>query len=39
MNHIAVDIYRDFECIAGACPNTCCAGWRIDIDAETSRKM
>lgn len=39
MNHIAVDIYRDFECIAGACPNTCCAGWRIDIDAETYRKM
>ena len=26
------DYYKDFSCIAGACPDTCCAGWQIMID-------
>ena len=29
--------YDKFRCIAGACPNTCCAGWEIDIDDETNK--
>lgn len=24
--------YEQFACIAGACEDTCCAGWEIDID-------
>lgn len=24
--------YEKFRCIAGACEDTCCAGWEIDID-------
>lgn len=39
MNYLIVDIFKDFECIADACPNTCCAGWQIPIDAETYLKM
>ena len=24
--------FSGFRCIAGACPDTCCAGWEIDLD-------
>ena len=24
--------YEKFQCIAGQCEDTCCAGWEIDID-------
>ncbi len=24
--------YKDFECIAGACPDSCCQGWEVDAD-------
>lgn len=27
--------YDKFHCIAGACEDTCCAGWEIDIDDES----
>ena len=27
--------YERFHCIAGACEDTCCAGWEIDIDEKT----
>lgn len=39
MNYLTVDLYNDFNCIADACPNTCCAGWYINIDNETYKKM
>lgn len=29
------DYYDSFQCIAGECPATCCAGWEIGIDAKT----
>jgi lysine-N-methylase len=32
------DFYRDFRCIAGACGDTCCAGWEIEIDSETAER-
>lgn len=31
------DYYDEFQCIAGKCEDTCCAGWQIVID-ETSKK-
>lgn len=32
------DYYKQFSCIAGACPDTCCAGWQIVIDDKTLKK-
>ncbi len=29
------DYYKDFECLAGECPKTCCANWNIPIDRAT----
>ena len=28
-------VYETFLCIGGACPDTCCAGWEVDIDPDT----
>lgn len=30
--------YRDFQCLAGDCPDTCCAGWQIMIDSVSLHK-
>lgn len=27
--------YKDFKCIAGACPDSCCQGWEVDTDQES----
>ena len=32
------DFYKEFSCIAGACPDTCCAGWQIMIDEKSLKK-
>lgn len=32
------DYYRDFKCIAGACEDTCCAGWEVDVDEDSFRR-
>lgn len=32
---VKTKFHDDFECIAAACPDTCCAGWEIDVDADT----
>lgn len=32
------DYYREFTCIAGECPDTCCAGWQIMIDGKSLKK-
>lgn len=32
MNYTIPDYYKKFHCIAGDCPDTCCAGWAIMID-------
>ena len=39
MFYLTVDLYHDFNCIAGSCPNTCCAGWDINIDEAAYQKM
>ena len=35
MNLYVPDYYPAFHCIASRCRHTCCAGWEIDIDAES----
>lgn len=32
MRYVKTDDYDSFVCLAGACPDTCCAGWEIVID-------
>lgn len=32
------DYYHEFACIAGDCPDTCCAGWQIVIDEKSRKK-
>lgn len=27
--------YKDFKCIAGACPDSCCQGWEVDADSDS----
>lgn len=27
--------YKDFKCIAGACPDSCCQGWEVDADDDS----
>ena len=39
MNYLTVDVYKDFTCVADACLNTCCVGWKIFIDNDTYEKM
>jgi len=28
--------YRDFRCAAGACPDSCCKEWAVDVDPEAA---
>ena len=30
--------YRKFHCIAGDCPDTCCAGWEISVDRASENR-
>lgn len=39
MQYLAVDLFYDFQCVGGACINTCCVGWNISIDENTYQKM
>ena len=36
MQYIFPDYYKQFKCIAGECQHSCCIGWEIDIDPDTS---
>ena len=27
--------YKDFRCIAGECPDSCCQGWEVDADSDS----
>ncbi len=33
-----LDIYKQFRCIAGKCPDSCCTGWKIIVDNESADK-
>ncbi|MGB8454189.1 MAG: hypothetical protein WCD89_17895 [Anaerocolumna sp.] len=28
--------YDEFTCIGGECPDTCCAGWNIEVDKKSA---
>ena len=32
------DYYKKFRCIAGDCPDTCCAGWEIAVDRASEER-
>lgn len=32
------EYYKNFHCIAGACPDTCCAGWEIPVDRKSEER-
>lgn len=36
MKLFAPDYYKDFHCIAENCKHSCCIGWEIEIDGDTS---
>lgn len=38
MNYVIPHYYKEFRCIAGECPDTCCAGWEIAIDRASLRR-
>lgn len=38
MLYIDVKCFETFRCIAGRCPDTCCAGWEVDLDENTAEK-
>lgn len=35
MLYVKPGFYDDFHCLAGKCPDTCCAGWQIAIDDDS----
>ncbi len=35
MKHLYPSYYNRFECIAAACPDSCCQGWDVVIDSDT----
>ena len=38
MIYTVPEYYNQFQCLASACPSTCCAGWQIVIDEKTQEK-
>ncbi|HIY63873.1 MAG TPA: flagellin lysine-N-methylase [Candidatus Mediterraneibacter stercoripullorum] len=38
MQYTVPHYFKQFQCIGGACPDTCCAGWQIQIDPSSLRK-
>lgn len=35
MKLVTPSFYKNFECIAGDCPDSCCQGWEVDADEES----
>ncbi len=35
MKYIFTDLYENFECVGGQCPDSCCKDWVIEIDSDT----
>ena len=38
MNLIYPSYYTDFKCIAGACPDSCCHEWDVQVDEEAAAR-
>ena len=39
MHYRKPQYYDHFQCLAGSCPDTCCAGWQIVIDEESMERQ
>ncbi len=37
MKYLIEDFFDIFQCAGSACPDTCCAGWKINVDSETAK--
>lgn len=37
MKTVTPSFYKDFSCIAGECPDSCCQGWEVDVDGESMK--
>ena len=35
MKLVTPSFYKDFKCIAGDCPDSCCQGWEVDADEDS----
>lgn len=35
MKLVVPSFYKNFECIAGDCPDSCCQGWEVDADEKS----
>ena len=35
MKIVKPTFYKNFKCIAGACPDSCCQGWEVDADSSS----
>ena len=38
MKIIKPDYYDSFTCLAGACPDSCCKDWAVDVDPDSARR-
>ena len=38
MKEYIPDYYKDFQCIADKCKDSCCIGWEIMIDSKSYKK-
>lgn len=38
MKILKPDYYDDFTCLAGACPDSCCKDWAVDVDPDSARR-
>ena len=38
MTEVFLSCFSSFHCIASACPDTCCAGWEVDLDDDTVQR-
>ena len=39
MQYTIPHYFKSFHCIGGECPDTCCAGWQIQIDPASLKKI
>ncbi len=38
MKRIIWNVYEKFRCIAEKCPDSCCKGWEVDVDADSAQR-
>ena len=38
MQYLIPHYYKEFRCSGGVCPDTCCAGWQIQIDPASLKR-